>query len=173
MKSLVSIGVQREYITLGRPSYISSIEPALNNVYSMLQFARSQNWPIIHVQHLQDGDMFNRSSDTSDFVDGFMPERGEAIAVKNEFSSFSSKEFVDFVSEHADHEFIVVGCGTTTSCLSTIVDGYHRGYRFAMVDDACATPTVPGLSEASMHEHTKAIIKPFARLTKTAKETAI
>lgn len=173
MKALVVIDIQREYTTPGRRFHIQSIGPSLRNAYSMLRFARSQGWPIVHVQHLQDGEIFNRASHYADFVDGFVPERGETLAVKGNYSSFSSPEFTRFAAEHADREFVVVGYGTTMCCLSTIVDGYHRGYKFALVEDACAARAVGQLSEAAMHTHAVATLGPFARVTTSEQETRL
>ncbi|MBM3115109.1 isochorismatase family protein [Jeongeupia naejangsanensis] len=171
MKALVVIDIQREYIAEGRKFQIRSIGPSLKNAYDVLSFARSEGWPIVHVQHLQDGDLFGRGSDTADFIDGFVPEAGETLAVKGNYSAFSSAAFVQFVDEHADHEFVVIGYGSTMCCLSTIVDGYHRGNRFAFVEDACAARASRELSEASMHAHATAILEPFARLTCAGVET--
>ena len=173
MKALVVIDIQREYIAPGRRFQIQGIGPSLKNAYTMLRFARNQGWPIVHVQHLQDGDLFNRTSDTSDFIDGFVPEAGEVLAVKGNYSSFSSPDFVKFVAAHPDHELVVVGYGTTMCCLSTIVDGYHRGHRFALVEDATAARAARGHSEASMHDHAVATLEPFARLTRTETETTV
>ncbi|GHD56486.1 cysteine hydrolase [Jeongeupia chitinilytica] len=173
MKALVVIDIQREYIAAGRKFQIKLIGNSLNNAYSMLNFARNEGWPIIHVQHLQDGDLFNRASDTSDFIDGFVPQANEALAVKGNYSSFSSPAFVQFVAAHADHEFVVIGYGSTMCCLSTIVDGYHRGYRFAFVKDASAALAVNGHSETSMHEHASAILERFARVTGTDEESMV
>jgi ureidoacrylate peracid hydrolase len=170
MKALVVIDIQREYISAGRAFHIASIAPSLHNAYLMLTYARREGWPIIHVQHLQDGDLFGTSSDTSGFIDGFMPEPGEAHATKGNYSAFSSPTFVDFVAQHADHEFVVIGYGTTMCCLSTIVEGYHRGYRFSLVQDATAALSADGLSEASVQQHATAILKPFARITRTEYE---
>ncbi|BCL74707.1 putative isochorismatase family protein YddQ [Jeongeupia sp. HS-3] len=172
MKALVVIDIQREYIAPGRKFQIQSIGPSLKNAYAMLHFARCEGWPIVHVQHLQDGDLFNRIADTSDFIDGFVPESSEALAVKGNYSSFSSPEFEQFAAAHAEHEFVVVGYGSTMCCLATIVDGYHRGYRFALVEDACAARAARNHSEASMHEHAMAILEPFARLTRADVEIA-
>ncbi|TDV60830.1 cysteine hydrolase [Pseudomonas sp. LP_7_YM] len=171
MKALIVIDIQREYIAAGRKFHIESIGPSLQNAYSMLQFAREANWPIIHVQHLQDGDLFNRDSDAADFIDGFTPQVGESHAVKGNYSSFSSPAFVEFAKEHADHELVVIGYGTTMCCLSTIVDSYHRGYRVALVKDATAALAADGLSEATLHQHATTILKTFARVTTLAQET--
>ncbi len=173
MKALVVIDIQREYITPGRKFQIQGIGPSLGNAYSMLRFARNKNWPIVHVQHLQDGDIFNKNSHTSDFIDSFVPARHETLAVKGNYSSFSSPAFVQFTAEHADHEFLVIGYGTTMCCLSTIVDGYHRGYRFALVEDACAARAAGEFSESSMHEHAVKILEPFARKTRTEDEITL
>jgi ureidoacrylate peracid hydrolase len=172
-KALVVVDIQREYIAPGRKFQIQGIGPSLKNAYAMLRFARTQDWPIVHVQHQQDGDIFNRHADTTDFIDGFVPEANEVLAVKGNYSSFSSPAFVQFAADHPDHEFIVIGYGTTMCCLSTIVDGYHRDYRFALVEDACAARSVGELSEASMHEHAVAILGPFARITQTEEEITL
>lgn len=173
MKALVVIDIQREYIAAGRKFHIESIGPSLQNAYVMLRHAREEGWPIIHVQHLQDGDLFNRNSDTADFIDGFAPEAGEAHATKGNYSCFSSPAFVDFVNRHTDHEFLVMGYGTTMCCLSTIVEGYHRGYRFTLLEDATAALAADGLSEASLQQHATTILKTFARVTTLAQETRV
>ncbi|QDQ27014.1 cysteine hydrolase [Chitinimonas arctica] len=171
-KALVVIDIQREYVTPGRSFHIHGIGPSLENAFSMLQFARSSGWPIVHVQHIQDGDLFGRDSAGADFIDGFVPKNSETLAVKGNYSSFSSPEFERFANEHKDCELVVIGYGTTMCCLSTIVDGYHRGYRFALVEDACAAKATPSHTEASMHSHAVAILQPFARLTQTEAEMA-
>jgi len=171
MKALVVIDVQQEYTTSGRRFHIQSIGSSLENAKTMLDYAREHAWPIVHVQHLQDGELFNRASEFSHFVGGFDPQEGEDIAAKGKYSSFSSPAFVKFAEDYADHEFVVIGYGTTMCCLSTIVDGFHRGYKFALVEDACAARASKNLSEQSMHEHAVAILEPFARIAQTAGET--
>lgn len=171
MKSLVVIDVQREYTTPGRLFNIKSIDASLGRARTMLQHARAEGWPIVHVQHLRDGQIFNPNSEMSDFVEGFTPNVGEGHAIKEKYSSFSSQEFSNFVAGHADREFLVVGYGTTMCCLSTIVEGYHKGFRFALVEDACAARAAGDLSEESMHKHAAAILGTFARITTTDSET--
>jgi ureidoacrylate peracid hydrolase len=175
-KILVAIDIQREYVTPGRPFHIASIAPSLANAQVLLQYARSHAWPVVHVQHLQDGAIFNRDAEYSRFVDGFTPIEGETSVTKGNYSSFSAPAFTDFVQEqvqaHTSCEFVVVGYGTTMCCLSTIVEGYHRGYSFALVQDATAALANGDLTEDSMHRHTVALMGRFARVTSTTDETA-
>jgi ureidoacrylate peracid hydrolase len=169
-KALVVIDIQREYATPGRLFHIAGIDQSLHNANMLLQHAREQGWPVVHVQHLQDGDLFGRDSSHSGFIDGFEPKGKEILATKGNYSSFSSQAFERFMIDHSDHEFVVIGYGTTMCCLSTIVEGYHRGYSFALVEDACAARAARGNSEASMHQHAVAILEPFARITATGAE---
>jgi ureidoacrylate peracid hydrolase len=171
MKALVVIDVQREYTTYGRHFHIENIANSLKNAKTMLDYAREHAWPIVHVQHLQDGGIFNRTSEFSNFIDGFYPREGERLAAKGKYSSFSSSAFSKFAEEYSDHELVVIGYGTTMCCLSTIVDGFHRGYKFALVEDACAARSSKRFSEQSMHEHAIAILEPFARIARTMDET--
>lgn len=174
-KILVVIDIQCEYVTAGRPFHIASIAPSLANAQVLLQHARKNAWPIVHVQHMQDGAIFNRDSEYSDFVDGFAPIEGETQVAKGNYSSFSSPDFTNFVKAQveadASCEFIVVGYGTTMCCLSTIVEGYHRGYSFALVEDATAALASGDLTEESVQRHAVATLGRFARVTSTASET--
>lgn len=168
--ALVVVDIQREYITDGRRFRIAGIEPSLRNAARLLEHARAHDWPIVHVKHVQDGDLFGRGAATTDFVDGFQPRPGEAVAEKGNFSAYSSAAFRDFVAAHPAHEFVLMGYGTTMCCLSTIVDGHHRGQKFALVADACAARAAADLTEASMHQHAVAMLAPFARISETARE---
>lgn len=173
MKALVVIDVQKEYTTPGRRFHIKDIAASLENAQSMLAVARENGWPVIHVKHQQEGEVFNPASELSAFVDGFAPLDGEAVAVKHNISSFSSPAFAQFVAAHAKHEFVVVGYGTTMCCLSTIIDGYNRGYKFSIVGDACAARASDAFSEQSMHEHALKILAPFSKVTSLEAEAAL
>ncbi|KAF1041983.1 MAG: Maleamate amidohydrolase [Herbaspirillum frisingense] len=172
MKALVVIDIQKEYTTPGRRFHIKGIGGSLENAMAMLNVARENGWPIVHVKHAQEGEIFNPASETSAFVDGFSPLEGEALAVKNNISSFSSPAFEQFVAAHPKHEFVVIGYGTTMCCLSTIIDGYNRGHKFSIVGDACAARASTSFSEQSMHEHALKILEPFSRITTLAAEAA-
>lgn len=41
---LVLIDIQKEYVTPGRPFYLSGIEPSLENSRQLLEFARKNDW---------------------------------------------------------------------------------------------------------------------------------
>jgi hypothetical protein len=57
---------------------------------------------------------------------GFVPESGEPIAMKNDFSSYSSVQYRELLATSEGRDLYLIGYGSTMCCLATIVDGYHR-----------------------------------------------
>lgn len=167
-KVLCLIDIQREYNTEGRAFFIPELQRSLSNAQNVLKHARNQKWPIVHVQHLQEKGIFAKGNPLADFIEGFEPLKGEAHVTKGDFSSFSSPEFTEFLKAHKDKEILVVGYGSTMCCLSTIVDGYHRGYKFQLLTDATAAKPTPNYSTDDLHRAACEILGTFCKLTKTA-----
>lgn len=162
-KALVLIDIQREYTTEGRPFYIESIAQSLNNAKKMLEKARKENWFIIHVRHLQEGEIFN-GNEYSCFVTDFEPQIGEQQVIKSKFSCFSSMEFTQFLEQKEHWEWFVIGYGSTMCCLSTIIDGYHRGYTFTFVHDASCAKKTENFSEEVNHKFATEHIRTFGKV---------
>jgi nicotinamidase-related amidase len=170
-KVLVVIDIQREYVTEGRAFHLKGIAPSLENAGRVLAKAREDGWDIVHVRHLQAGEIFNPESEYSGFVTGFEPIAGELSVVKSNFSSFSSPEFASVMERYKGLEIFVVGYGSTMCCLSTIIEGYHRGHRMVFVADASLAKSTARFDEASTHAYATDILATFSRIT-TATEVA-
>ncbi|SFT01407.1 cysteine hydrolase [Marininema halotolerans] len=165
--ALVLIDIQREYVTEGRPFHIRSIGPSLENAKKLLENARTEGWAIAHVRHLQEGKIFNDNSEFSDFVSGFEPRIGEREIVKNQFSCFSSPEFSQMMERLQEYRIHVIGYGSTMCCLSTIVEGYHRGFQMVFVHDASNAKKMDRFGEESHHAHVTEILSTFAEVLPT------
>lgn len=166
---LVVIDIQKEYITKGRSFCLENIGPSLINARNILDHARKNQWTVIHVQHFQEGEIFNKNSEFSALVSGFEPIKGEHLVIKNDFSSYSSPEFVPLMKEYKEHPIFVIGYGSTMCCLSTIIDGYHRGNQFTFIKDASLAKKGSRFDELSTHEYATDIISTYAQV-KTAQE---
>ena len=59
----------------------------------------------------------------------------------------------------------MVGYGTNMCCMATIVEGYHRGLKFALVQDACAALGKGEFSEEAVHKHEVMTLGRFSRVT--------
>lgn len=164
---LLVIDIQKEYQAAGRPYYISGIEASLANARRVLDHARKYNWPIIHVKHLQEGDLFGKLSPLSDYIAGFEPRPGETECVKSDYSCYSSQDFSERMERHPAGEIVVVGYGSTKCCLATIVEGYHRGQKFLFVKDASAAKRSSAFGESSLHAHAVDILAAYSKITDT------
>lgn len=166
MNTLVVIDVQREYNTPGRLFNIDSIGDSLTNGKCVLDHARKQGWHIVHVRHMQDGDIFNPKSEYSGFIDGFNPQGGEREIHKGNFSCFSSEEFTKELESRKSDQVFVIGYGTTMCVISTIIDGYHRGYSMNLVADATRAKK-SDFDEQSTQQHAISILNTFCSVKST------
>jgi ureidoacrylate peracid hydrolase len=165
--TLVVIDIQKEYVTPGRPFFLTGIAPSLSNARALLEHARQQGWPVVHVQHLQEGPLFNVAEEYSDFVEGFAPQNGETLIVKNKLSAFTSPEFVKALGE-PEADVYVIGYGSTMCCMATIVDAALFGRKFTLIHDASwARVPNPSFEEAEMHRHATAILGIHGQLQTT------
>lgn len=166
-KILCVIDIQQEYNTPDRPFYIQGIEDSLKNALKVLNHARLNNWEIIHIKHLQLGNIFTHNSPYSNFINGFDPIEGEIICIKDNFSSFSSSEFFKALENKTSSEIYIIGYGSTMCCLSTIIDGYHRGYHFTFVSDASNAKPTAQLTSSVLHHSATEILQTFAKIAST------
>jgi ureidoacrylate peracid hydrolase len=168
-KVLVVVDIQREYVTEGRPFCIRSIGPSLENAGRVLAAARERGWPVYHVRHLQSGAIFNPESEHSGFVEGFEPRAGEREIHKGDFSCYSAPDFSVIMRQHAARgdEIVIIGYGSTMCCLSTIIDGYHRGQQLTFVQDASSAKASARFGEEDLHERAQDVIGTYARVVTT------
>src|ERR1700676_2483794 len=140
--TLVLVDIQREYIAPGRPFHLHGISPSLTNCRILLDRARLNNWPVVHVQHVQDGPV--STGEYTRFIEGFEPKSGEPVFVKSQISPYTNEAFKQAMLAMRENEVVIAGYGSTMCCLSTIISGSALGY------------TMP---EADAHRHVTAIIE--------------
>ena len=170
--SLVLIDIQREYIEKDRPFYLNGIENSLANCKQILAYARNNNWNIGHVNHSKTrANIFDSNSKFSDFIDGFQPMSDEKVFYKHIYSCYSNPEFADFMEENKlNGEIYIIGYNSIMCCLSTVIEGFHRGHQLHLVSDACYAKATANYSEQDMHKHSLDIIETagFANLITTS-----
>ena len=158
---LVVIDIQKEYVTPGRPYFIHGIAPSLDRAKAVLQAARADGWRVVHVRHLQTGDLFGRASPYAAYVPGFEPLKGEIEIVKADYSCYCSAAFARLMKANIDRPIYVVGYGSTKCCLATIVEGYHRGQKLYFVSDASNAKRSDLFDEDSLHAHATDILRSY------------
>jgi nicotinamidase-related amidase len=161
---LVMIDVQREYNTVGRSFYINGIEKSLKNAKEVLDFARMQEWNIIHIKHLQDGSIFSINSEFSDYIDGFAPRKSETEFIKSNYSCFSNENFSNELEKYKSSKIFIAGYNSTMCVLSTIIEGYHRGYDMNFIHDASDAKADEKNTEQQRHEIMTSVLASFAKV---------
>lgn len=155
---LVLIHIQKEYVTPGRPFYLSGIEPSLENCRQLLDFARKNHWDVIHIQHSngEAAERFNPKTTFFDFAEGFEPRGSEKHFVKNDFSCYSSAEcsthLEHLLLSHPDAAVYLIGYNTIMCCLSTLEEARRKGHKMHLVKDATYAKAIPNVSEKEMHQ---------------------
>lgn len=169
---LLLIDFQREYNTKGRSFYIKEIEESLGNAQSILRHARKNKWTIIHVKHYNDlefknTEVFLKGNKYAEYIDEFIPLKTETEFEKNNYSCFSNKEFTEFLEKYKSEKIFVVGYNSRMCVLSTIIEGYHKGYKFYFVHDSSNAKADMIYTEKEIHGVMTSVLATFSQVVST------
>lgn len=151
MPFLLLVDMQAEYVSEGRAHYLSTAEACLGNIAALLETTRERRLPIAHFRQLRKGHFFNKASRFSHWITGFVPRANEYVYEHSMPSCFSCAPFCELMNNIQDHEIIIAGLSGDHSCLATITEAYHRGYRATFVRDCSTSRQFGGLSETQTH----------------------
>ena len=148
--TVVFVDLQQEYTATPRLLAIPDIGPALANCRRVLDHSRAMGLPIAFVRMLDDAAFFNRATPFVRWIDGFEPHRNEMIFERSSPSCYASELFASLMSQNRGG-IVLAGFAGESACLSTLVDGYHRGHRVAYLADASASHALDDLSAGEVH----------------------
>ena len=166
-KIILSIDIQNEYITSGRPFCINSINQSLQNAALVIIQSRKSGIPVWHVKHEQTDRIFIKGHELTNFILSCAPEKNEKVFSKDLYSCFSSDAFKKAIETEKPDEIFIIGYGSSMCCLCTIIDGIHRGYQFTIIEDATASKANKDISESDMHHSAIAILQQYAKVIST------
>jgi ureidoacrylate peracid hydrolase len=170
---LVLIDIQREYVTPGRPFFLSGIGPSLQQCRALLDHAREGCWPVAHVHHVTDKHLFNRNLEYSQPVAGFAPRAHEMLFQKDKLSCFSNRAFEELIESASRAPVLVAGYNSPMCCTATIVDAFNRGHRFHFVSDASWARPIGARSESESHLAACDLLRLYADVVSTADVTGM
>lgn len=168
---LILIDIQKEYITKNRPFYLNGINESLHNCKKILSMARDKNWEIAHVVHAKEGGkIFATNSEFTELVEGFEPIASERVFTKSLYSCYSDEAYAEYMRENKSNKIYIIGYNSIMCCLSTIIEGYHKGQNITFVQDASLAKSTKDFTEEDMHKHSVSIIETagFAEVINTA-----
>jgi nicotinamidase-related amidase len=141
--TVLIIDAQQEYIASGRVP-LDGVEAALDRIAALLEAARSQGRPIVHVAHRgKPGGLFDPETKAFAFADKVAPRKGEAVVTKTLPDSFVGSE-LDAALKKAGPTNLIVGGFMTHMCVSsTVRTSIGLGYAPTVIANACATRDLP------------------------------
>ena len=135
---LIIIDAQNEY-RVGDMK-LPDVESATLNIAHLLQAARKQKTPVIHVRHIGvPGYLFDPESERGQIFYELTPASGEQIIDKplpNAFAHSNLKTVLDSIGRT---ELIVCGFMTHMCVSATVRAAKDLGYQSTVAADACAT----------------------------------
>lgn len=172
--TLLIIDAQEEYRSGALP--LPDLESAIAQIATLLESARQQGTPIIHVRHLGvPGGLFDPQGPRGAFLPEAQPLPGERVIEKRLPNAFSGTCLHDSLQALGRLDVVVCGFMTHSSISSTVRAMKDYGYRCTLVERACATRDLPSgegtLAAAQIHRlEMAALADNFAILVQDASQ---
>lgn len=142
---LVVIDAQREYVDGMVP--LPGVAPALDNIARLLEAARKQSAPIVHVQHRgKAGGLFDPEKPAFRFADQAAPEAGETVVEKGLPNGFAGTTLKEELDRLGAKKLVLAGFMTHMCVSSTARAALDLGFQTVVVSDASATRDLPAPS---------------------------
>lgn len=165
--TVVFVDMQKEYTAIPRLIAIPNIQQALDNCKKVLGHARRAGLPIVFVRWVdKTAAFFNSATPFADWIEGFEPERNEMIFERKRPSCYCSEEFAELM-EFGGNDVVLAGFAGETSCLSTMVDAFHRNHRIVYLQDASASHALMDIPADDVHSTITRIAALYAQVAST------
>ncbi|MCT8970290.1 cysteine hydrolase family protein [Microbaculum marinisediminis] len=140
--ALVIVDAQNEYLdgTLALPG----IQPALDEIGTLLERTRAAGRPVIHVRHLgQPGGLFDAEGRAGQIVDLLTPLAGETVIGKRLPNSFAGTDLKQTIDALGVKQLVVTGFMTHMCISATVRSAVDQGLFSTVVASTCATRDLP------------------------------
>jgi nicotinamidase-related amidase len=148
--TVVFVDLQQEYVAAPRLLAISGIERALDNCRKVLEHARGIGLPVAFVRMLSDSAFFNRATPFVRWIEGFEPHRNEMIFERSSPSCYACEPFSALMNQSRGG-IVLAGFAGESSCLSTLIDAFHRNHKVTYLCDASASHALEEVPADEIH----------------------
>lgn len=140
-RAVVVVDLQNEYFPSGKLPLVG-IEDAVANAARVIDAARSNGDPVIHVRHefpTPDAPFFVRGTEGTQIHPAVAPIEGEPVVLKNYPNSFLKTDLKQMLDAKGIEEVVVIGAMSHMCIDATSRAASDLGYKVVLVHDACAT----------------------------------
>jgi nicotinamidase-related amidase len=92
---------------------------------------------------------FNAATPFSRWIEGFEPTGGDMVFERDRPSCFASRQFAEVMG--ASGSLVIAGFAGEAACLSTMVEGFHRGKKITYLADASASHSLDHMDGTEVH----------------------
>jgi nicotinamidase-related amidase len=142
MKSaLILIDIQNDYFEGGRNVLVRP-EFAASNAKKVLDYYRSKDLPVYHVQHIstrKDASFFLPDSQGAEINDSVEPFKGEKVFIKHVPNSFFDTGLADELSMNHIEKITICGMMSHMCIDTTVRAAKELGLDVSLLQDACTT----------------------------------
>jgi isochorismate hydrolase len=132
----------------------------VNSVVSLRTFANGSNVPIVVLVDMQHEYVAERR------LEGFEPHRNEMIFERASPSCYACEPFSALVSQSRGG-IVLAGFAGESSCLSTLIDAFHRNHKVTFLCDASASHALEDASAEEIHRAVSKISRLYADVSET------
>ena len=141
---VIVVDPQREYLADDRALRLPDPEPAIENCRRIVRFARAHGLPLVLTRWRQRGKFLSDLDGFAGWLDGLAPQGSDMVFEKSTPSCYGNRAFAEMMASGGGDHAVIAGFTGALACLSTIVDGYHRGHKLTFVSDASASHRLDG-----------------------------
>jgi nicotinamidase-related amidase len=159
---------------------LEGVEEALLQARTLLNLARDNGVPIIHIQHDGgEGSPYDLSTELGAIADEVAPEDGEHVIVKNLPNAFVQTPLNDALQSRGIEKIILAGFMTHMCINATAHGGFNLGYQPTIVANATATRALQApdgslISAKQVHESALASTRDlYAAVVNTAADLPV
>jgi nicotinamidase-related amidase len=164
---VVLVDMQQEYLATPRLLALTGTDTALVNCRLLLDHARRIGLPVAFVRMIGESVFFNRATPFVRWIEGFEPFRNEMVFERTAPSCYASEPFAAFM-EQSRGGIVMAGFAGESSCLSTLIDAFHRKHKVTYLFDASASHALDELSADQVHRAVSTISGLYAEVCGTA-----
>lgn len=155
---VIVIDPQREYQAEDRALALPDPAPAIENCLLVMSYARSQGFPVAFTRWHQHGKFLSDIEGFGGWLEGLEPRGSDLVFEKSTPSCYGSEEFTRMMNSGGGDRAAIIGFTGTVACLSTVIDGYHRGHEITFISDASASHSLSGFTDAATQEIATSVI---------------
>jgi nicotinamidase-related amidase len=164
---VVLVDLQQEYLAKPRLLALSETDAALANCRRLLDHARLIGLPVAFIRMVGESAFFNRATPFIRWIEGFEPQRNEMIFERTSPSCYSCEPFAAFMDQSRGG-LVMAGFAGESSCLSSLIDAFHRKHEVTYLCDASASHALDEMAAEDVHRAVSKISGVYAEVCETA-----